>query len=206
MFVKLFNISRDLHNLLYFKQEYSVKAVISIIYVLRICRQASAMISTISQKNVSSKCHSLWSMLRMISFAALDPALPNFLFAGTGSRVSRGDANYVQVIHTNGGFLGYKSSIGDADFFPNGGRKQTGCTIDIGGSCSHARSVHYFAESINSNEGFLAKRCNSYNDFKNGKCNSNADIHMGGVAPRLNVKGDYYLQTNKKSPFAMGRA
>lgn len=34
--------------------------------------------------------------------------------------LQRGDARFVDVIHTNVGVLGIKESIGDADFFPNG--------------------------------------------------------------------------------------
>ena len=134
---------------------------------------------------------------------AMDPALPNFITATAGQRVSREDAKYVQVIHTNAGFLGFLSSLGHADFYPNGGSKQVGCVIDLGGSCSHSLSYEYFAESINSKAGFLSARCSSYVDFNMGMCKSNTAF-MGGVEPNLNVKGNHYLNTNMKSPYARG--
>ncbi|XP_076750412.1 pancreatic triacylglycerol lipase-like [Xylocopa sonorina] len=137
---------------------------------------------------------------------ALDPALPNFMTAGPGKRVSYTDANYVEIIHTNAGLLGYESSIGHADFFPNGGSKQIGCPADITGACSHSRSYHYYAESINTRIGFVAKKCNSYEKFVQRNCDSRNVQLMGGIAPKLGVKGDYYLETHPESPFAKGRS
>lgn len=133
----------------------------------------------------------------------MDPALPNFITATAGQRVSRDDAKYVQVIHTNAGFLGFLTALGHVDFYPNGGSKQVGCAIDLGGSCSHSLSYEYFAESINSKAGFLSARCSSYADFNMGMCKSNTAF-MGGVEPNLNVKGNYYLNTNKMAPYARG--
>lgn len=38
-------------------------------------------------------------------------------FAG----ITKTDGAYVQIIHTNGGFLGMRHRVGQADFYPNGG-------------------------------------------------------------------------------------
>ncbi|CAK9814362.1 Pancreatic triacylglycerol lipase (Fragment) [Anthophora quadrimaculata] len=135
---------------------------------------------------------------------ALDPAMPNFLLAGPGNRVSTEDAKFVQVIHTNGGVLGYVKAIGHVDFYPNGGRLQAGCVVDMAGSCSHLRSVQYFAESINSKVGFIAKSCKSYIAYTHGDCDSNASGLMGGVTPNFNLTGKYYLKTHRLRPFALG--
>ncbi|TGZ51575.1 hypothetical protein DBV15_11012 [Temnothorax longispinosus] len=80
----------------------------------------------------------------------LDPALPGFSRAGPGSRISVGDAKYVEIIHTNGGRLGFLTAIGDVDYYPNGGKRQPGCRVDPAGACSHDLAFKYFAESINS--------------------------------------------------------
>lgn len=40
--------------------------------------------------------------------------------------LSKTDAAYVQVIHTNGGILGMQGQVGTADFYPNGGIRQPG--------------------------------------------------------------------------------
>ncbi|XP_076637268.1 phospholipase A1 VesT1.02-like [Colletes latitarsis] len=134
----------------------------------------------------------------------LDPALPNFQNEGVGSRISSGDANYVQIIHTNGGFLGFKSPLGDSDFYPNGGSMQVGCKLDVLGACSHLRSVHFFAESINSKIGFWALKCQNAGNFDKLNCGSKPKAVMGGVEPNPDVQGVYYLETAKSSPYALG--
>ncbi|KAK2587639.1 hypothetical protein KPH14_003762 [Odynerus spinipes] len=135
----------------------------------------------------------------------LDPALPGFATAGVGSRISKGDASYVEIIHTNAGLLGYLSSIGDSDFYPNGGSKQVGCIIDIGGACSHSRSYHYFAESINSPVGFHAKECENYLQFKLGACNHKTSSLMGEHKKIFMARGTYYLETNAIYPYAKSK-
>nr|XP_033322500.1 phospholipase A1 VesT1.02-like [Megalopta genalis] len=131
---------------------------------------------------------------------ALDPALPNFQLAGPGSRVARGDARYVEVIHTNAGVFGYSEAIGDIDFYPNGGGLQAGCKTE---TCSHLRAFKYFAESINSSD-FVAVECSSYSKFRNGECKSNRKVSLGGVQPDYSIKGKYYLRTNETPKYAQG--
>ncbi|KAG5338384.1 LIPP lipase, partial [Acromyrmex charruanus] len=84
---------------------------------------------------------------------ALDPAKPLFDSKGPGERVDRSDAARVQVIHTS--ILGLGEPIGNADFYPNGGKSQPGCGI-IALTCAHARSYEYYAESILNPTGFRA--------------------------------------------------
>lgn len=69
-----------------------------------------------------------YSNLFCILILGLDPALPLYMFNGPSSRLSASDAKFVDVIHTDGGILGYPWPLGHADFFPNGGRPlQPGC-------------------------------------------------------------------------------
>ncbi|XP_071451659.1 pancreatic triacylglycerol lipase-like isoform X1 [Hetaerina americana] len=64
----------------------------------------------------------------------LDPAGPLYSVLDRGSRLDRADANFVDVIHTCGGWLGMGDPIGHVDFYPNGGvLRQPGCSWDIGG-------------------------------------------------------------------------
>lgn len=139
-----------------------------------------------------------------MKFLGLDPALPMFITAKEGSRISASDAKHVEIIHTNAGLLGYLTAIGKADFYPNGGSKQTGCLVDVGGVCSHLRSFEYFAESITSNVGFYGRKCDNYWQVLWGKCNGDLGV-MGGVKGELPYTGSYHLKTDKKNPFAMGR-
>lgn len=50
----------------------------------------------------------------------LDPANPCFNEGQTLSGLSRGDADFVDVIHSNPGALGKRDPLGDVDFYPNG--------------------------------------------------------------------------------------
>jgi len=70
---------------------------------------------------------SIRETLKWNPFAALDPAKPLYDSKGPGKRVDKSDADLVQVIHTS--ILGLEKSIGDADFYPNGGKKQPGCGL-----------------------------------------------------------------------------
>lgn len=64
---------------------------------------------------------------RLPIIVGLDPAYPLFKRDRTDSRLSVMDADYVQVIHTNGNNLGMRYPVGDADFYPNWGVTQPGC-------------------------------------------------------------------------------
>ena len=60
----------------------------------------------------------------------LDPA--GLYFTGTDNEVhlDKTDAKYVDIIHTNAGYIGTADIVGDTDFLPNGGSVQTGCAPD----------------------------------------------------------------------------
>lgn len=57
----------------------------------------------------------------------LDPAGPYFQGNSIDKRLDESDANMVDVIHTNMGFMGYYGPCGTVDFFPNCGVFQPGC-------------------------------------------------------------------------------
>lgn len=60
----------------------------------------------------------------------LDPAGPSFTGVSADNRLSSGDATFVDIMHTDGGGLGYEDSMGDVDYFPNGGTsRQNGCGL-----------------------------------------------------------------------------
>lgn len=113
---------------------------------------------------------------------ALDPAGPLFFEINPNGRLNQGDAQYIEVIHTNAGFLGANYNLGDSDFWPNGGKSQPGCGTDLTGSCAHSRSHKYFTESLTSN-GFVSKSCDSYADYTEGFCEDAQSALMGGASP-----------------------
>ncbi|KAK9746988.1 Lipase [Popillia japonica] len=132
----------------------------------------------------------------------LDPARPSFEGNPIDQRLSDDDANFVDVIHTNGGSLGYSASIGHVDYYPNGGSRQNGCGILITNSCSHNLAPTFFYESINDNR-FVALACSSYSNFNNGNCNGNRRIFMGEDVDQT-ARGDFYLNTASSSPYPLG--
>lgn len=141
------------------------------------------------------------------SVIALDPAGPLFDFKYPHERVDSEHAEYVEIIHTNGGGLGFMEPIGHADFYPNYGKSQPGCGFDLIGDCAHGRAPIYFAESINSIKGFWGIECDNYSEISSGRCTSSGPImRMGGEPSNGGLAfGIYYLETNSSAPFAFGQ-
>ncbi|KAL3238251.1 hypothetical protein MRX96_021981 [Rhipicephalus microplus] len=107
----------------------------------------------------------------------LDPASPRYKNLPPQKRLSRTDAQFVDVIHTDiygvvpfGGF-GLKEPIGHIDFFPNGGDRQPNCSrADL--LCEHLRSYDYYMETIVTAApcvmvGFV---CADWSSFVAGRC------------------------------------
>lgn len=144
---------------------------------------------------------------RINTIHGLDPAGPMFYNRWPDDRLDKDDAYYVEVMHTNGGTLGFMDPIGYSDFYPNGGQSQPGCGIDLVGMCAHSRCYEFFAESISTPLGFYSIPCN-FSELRRSRC-SRVGIHgfMSGDPSnyRRYIGGVYYLNTNNRSPFALGR-
>lgn len=122
----------------------------------------------------------------------LDPALPLYASAAKKWLLTPDDAEFVDVIHTSGGNLGFMDPLGHGDFYPNGGvAPQPGCGFDLTASCSHSRSWEYFRETIENEVAFPTKECDDLKQAKKGKCNADRDItpNMGEKA----YKDDEYV-------------
>lgn len=66
-----------------------------------------------------------------ILYSGLDPAYPGYSLTDSSGHLAKGDAIFVDVIHTNPGIFGFPNPIGDVDFYPNPGMwVQPGCWID----------------------------------------------------------------------------
>ncbi|XP_052066885.1 pancreatic triacylglycerol lipase-like [Mytilus californianus] len=161
---------------------------------------------------------------RIAKITGLDPAGPCFENQDPITRLDPSDAHYVEVIHTDGSSLiqlgfGLDKAIGHADFYPNGGVNQPGCsrkfrlatfsliTGRIGRftatlACSHMRSFDLFTESINSQCAFIGKPCDTKEDFDAGLCtgcgNGCAEMGYNG---QQDGHGKYYFSTNSAAPF-----
>ncbi|XP_055941634.1 pancreatic triacylglycerol lipase-like [Argiope bruennichi] len=154
----------------------------------------------------------------------LDPAGPFFQNAPNEVRLDVTDADFVDVIHSNGGDnyiegLGIKEAIGHMDFYPNGGSSQPGCfyhhnmtyemtdAVDnyVTNSCAHSRANFYFVDSINRCT-FMAVECESYASFEKGECDRNGtNVSVMGLGaqkiPDLEGSRKFYLKTDDESPF-----
>ncbi|CAK1542968.1 unnamed protein product [Leptosia nina] len=139
---------------------------------------------------------------RLGRITGLDPAGPCFSNVSLDSRLDPTDADYVDVIHTNAGILGLNEPVGHKDYYPNNGMSQLGCFLS---TCDHSRAWELFAESINNQQNFPARKCDNWTSFLNGNCTSNGITYMG-----LNSKGGnpglYFLTTASSTPYGLGPA
>lgn len=79
--------------------------------------------------------------LLILSYLGLDPAGPLFESQDPRARLDQTDAEFVDVIHSNGenlilGGLGSWQPLGHVDYYPNGGRMQKGCSNIFVGAVS----------------------------------------------------------------------
>ncbi|XP_017495031.1 PREDICTED: phospholipase A1-like [Rhagoletis zephyria] len=138
------------------------------------------------------------------AITGLDPALPLFSYNKPNKRLNEDDAYYVESIQTNGGKLGFLKPIGKGAFYPNGGKKQPGCGIDLTGSCSHERSCIYYAEAVQKND-FPSVRCSDYEDAVDKSCGTQySGVKMGAVFNYELVAGDFYVPVHSTAPYGYG--
>ena len=72
----------------------------------------------------------------------MDPSGPLFHIVNASERLDKSDAQFVDIIHTAGRWVGNDDTIGHIDFYPNSGRSpQPGCvdreSVDL--TCSHLK-------------------------------------------------------------------
>ncbi|KAH8232353.1 hypothetical protein KR032_004706, partial [Drosophila birchii] len=138
---------------------------------------------------------------RIHTIVGLDPAMPLFSYDKPSKRLSTEDAYYVESIQTNGGKLGFLKPIGKGSFYPNGGKKQPGCGVDVTGSCSHQRSVTYYVEAV-TKDNFGTIKCEDYERAVAKECGSHySGVRMGADTNAYMVDGDFYVPVNSKAPF-----
>ncbi|XP_067679002.1 inactive pancreatic lipase-related protein 1-like [Haliotis asinina] len=161
-----------------------------------------------------------WLMSGVIArISGLDPTGPNYDHAPDILKLDKADAIFVDVTHTNGGFLGQKLALGDVDFYVNGGKVQPGCPTTALAAlgqmltdkdensrlgCSNVRATDYYIESISTSCPFTAYPCMDYNTFKNGlclKCGTRGCTQFGYYADQFSARGSMFLDTGGTSPF-----
>ncbi|XP_015607899.1 uncharacterized protein LOC107273844 isoform X2 [Cephus cinctus] len=159
----------------------------------------------------------------------LDPAGPLFESQDPRARLDATDANFVDVIHSNGeqlilGGLGSWQPMGDVDFYPNGGRMQTGCSnlflgavsdiiwssaVEGRSLCNHRRAYKLFTDSVSPKCRFPAFPCeHGYDGLLRGDCfpcgvsgTGRPCGDMGYYSDQSSARGQLYLLTRDEEPF-----
>ncbi|XP_031783896.1 pancreatic triacylglycerol lipase [Nasonia vitripennis] len=175
-----------------------------------------------------AKQENSWIVSRI---TGLDPAQPCFHTANLTLKLDKDDAPFVDVIHTNARQiyflgLGLPDQLGFADFYPNGGEIQPGCS-DIDTSiwsflllpkvaiqesiCSHGRSHAFLTESVlnaaSANCSFVGFQWNrskkNIPKVSSGKCVNDFCTEMGinSSAFYPNNSGTFYVPTRASAPF-----
>ncbi|KAF5270633.1 hypothetical protein FQA39_LY01371 [Lamprigera yunnana] len=118
---------------------------------------------------------------------ALDPAYPQF--SDMKQSLTKNDAQYVDVIHTDGGVFGIPISIGHADFYPNGGAPvQPGCEASRLSEennfaeivlCNHFQAWRFYAESVKTPKSFPATKCGIVENGTWAQCEFRTHNYMG---------------------------
>ncbi|XP_055916670.1 phospholipase A1 VesT1.02-like [Eupeodes corollae] len=141
------------------------------------------------------------------SIIGLDVAYPLFKYDNCDERLCSTDAVYVESIHTNGKLLGFIQPIGQAAFYPNGGRTQPGCGLDMIGTCSHSRAYLYYAEAIR--QQFLGIKCDHWKDAVEKDCKLTGDPSMvasfDDESNHMVLEGSFYSPINKKPPYSFNK-
>ncbi|XP_012288462.1 uncharacterized protein LOC105704100 [Orussus abietinus] len=159
----------------------------------------------------------------------LDPAGPLFESQDPKARLDASDARFVDVIHSNGeqlilGGLGSWQPMGHVDFYPNGGRMQTGCSnlflgavsdiiwssaVEGRSLCNHRRAYKFFTDSVSPKCRFPAFPCDhGYDGLLRGDCFpcgvNGANKQCGDMGYYSDVspgRGQLYLVTRDEEPF-----
>ncbi|KAI5751328.1 hypothetical protein M8J77_006449 [Diaphorina citri] len=135
----------------------------------------------------------------------LDPAMPMFMSRDRDHRLDSEDAKFVDVIHTSAFVQGQYSRSGHVDFYMNGGIEQPGCwNASNPFDCNHRRAPQYFAESINSKEGFWGFPCAGIISYLFGMCPVKEPIKLMGEMCAESSRGFYIAPTKSAAPFAKG--
>uniref|UniRef100_A0A1I8M7E1 Lipase domain-containing protein n=1 Tax=Musca domestica TaxID=7370 RepID=A0A1I8M7E1_MUSDO len=113
--------------------------------------------------------------------------------------LARGDAEFVDAIHTTANSMGTSARAADVDFYPEGPNEAVPGADNV--VESSMRAVRYFAESVvpGNERNFPAESAHSLNEYKSSNT-SGRRIYMG-INTTFKAEGDYMLQVNTKSPF-----
>lgn len=134
----------------------------------------------------------------------LDPSGPLFE-SNPKAGLERRNADFVDIIHTDGVGHGMMRPIGHVDFYPNGGKDQPGCyrkrNLAARHICNHRQATVYFQRSLVAQSECSTKvRCWVYTNIPKS-CKHWRSQTMGFSSETRAGRGAYYLTTERKAPF-----
>ncbi|KAH8250779.1 hypothetical protein KR038_009892 [Drosophila bunnanda] len=129
----------------------------------------------------------------------LDPSKIVAKSQNTLTGLARGDAEFVDAIHTSVYGMGTPIRSGDVDFYPNGPAAGVPGASNVVEAAM--RATRYFAESVRpgNERSFPAVPANSLQQYKQND-GFGKRAYMG-IDTAHDLEGDYILQVNPKSPF-----
>ncbi|XP_016988586.1 vitellogenin-1 [Drosophila rhopaloa] len=129
----------------------------------------------------------------------LDPSKIVAKSKNTLTGLARGDAEFVDAIHTSVYGMGTPIRSGDVDFYPNGPAAGVPGASNVVEAAM--RATRYFAESVRpgNERSFPAVPANSLQQYKQND-GFGKRAYMG-IDTAHDLEGDYILQVNPKSPF-----
>nr|CAD7443905.1 unnamed protein product [Timema bartmani] len=174
-------------------------------------------------------CYNQYQVCTLLQpIPGLDPAQPCYNYKDRNMVLDPSDANFVDVIHTNGRLiskigLGFPQPVGHVDFYPNGGMKQPGCssgrrslfnllpvtlTKIAKAVCNHGRSYQFFIESIMSNNCYFwghqwDMKPESGELAVMSPCSITNCSQMGYEAVLFPARGVFYVTTADTIPFCI---
>jgi pancreatic triacylglycerol lipase len=135
---------------------------------------------------------------RINAIFGTDPSGTEFDINDPANRLDKDDAVYTEAIVTS---LRFREPIAQVTFYANWGLQQPGCDEDD--LCNHHRATEYYSESVNTDQ-FVAIQCSSLSAINDRNCSGTGVVtYLGGDKPKT-VSGVFYLETNSRSPYAMG--
>uniref|UniRef100_A0A1L8EI29 Putative vitellogenin-1 n=1 Tax=Haematobia irritans TaxID=7368 RepID=A0A1L8EI29_HAEIR len=136
---------------------------------------------------------------KLARITALDPSKLYAKDPETLTGLSRGDAKFVDAIHTSALGMGTLTRVGNVDIFPNGPCAGVPGTDNV--VAASMRATQYFAESVvpGNERNFPAVEANSLESYKQNN-GYGKRVYMG-IDLATDLEGDYILEVNAHSPF-----
>ncbi|XP_005184210.2 vitellogenin-3-like [Musca domestica] len=148
---------------------------------------------------VAGKVFKALTTHKLDRITALDPASQMAKDPKVLTGLARGDAKFVDAIHTSALALGTTRRVGDVDFFPNG--PSTGCPGAHNVFDAQLQATRYYTETVfpGNERNFPAVKANCFKEYKN-KQGYGKRAYMG-INTARDVSGDYMLEVNDQSPY-----